>query len=70
VRPELRVTLKFFGRYRAGWIRDGVLLSVGCPGHGVLSTAAVPVLPLTVAAEAMAEQFASRRCKQSAGAEF
>jgi hypothetical protein len=29
VRPELQVTVKYFGRYRAGWIRDGVLQSVG-----------------------------------------
>jgi bifunctional non-homologous end joining protein LigD len=29
VRPELQALVKFFGRYRAGWIRDGVLLSVG-----------------------------------------
>jgi bifunctional non-homologous end joining protein LigD len=29
VRPELQVTVKFFGRYRAGWIRDDVLLSIG-----------------------------------------
>jgi bifunctional non-homologous end joining protein LigD len=29
VRPELVAAIKFFGRYRAGWIRDGVLLSVG-----------------------------------------
>jgi hypothetical protein len=28
VRPGLVAGLKFFGRYRAGWIRDGVLLSV------------------------------------------
>jgi bifunctional non-homologous end joining protein LigD len=28
VRPELVAAIKFFGRYRAGWIRDGVLLSV------------------------------------------
>ena len=28
VRPELVAEVKFFGRYRAGWIRDGVLLSV------------------------------------------
>jgi hypothetical protein len=28
-RPELVAKVKFFGRYRAGWIRDGVLLSVG-----------------------------------------
>lgn len=29
VRPELVAGVKFFGRYRTGWIRDGVLLSVG-----------------------------------------
>jgi hypothetical protein len=29
VRPELIAEVKFFGRYRGGWIRDGVLLSVG-----------------------------------------
>ena len=29
VRPELVAGVKFFGRYRAGWIRDGVLLRVG-----------------------------------------
>jgi hypothetical protein len=29
VRPELQFTVKFFGRYKAGWIRDGVLLSIG-----------------------------------------
>jgi hypothetical protein len=28
VRPELVAQVKFFGRYRAGWLRDGVLLSV------------------------------------------
>lgn len=28
VRPELVAEVKYFGRYRAGWIRDGVLLSV------------------------------------------
>lgn len=28
VRPELVAEVKFSGRYRAGWIRDGVLLSV------------------------------------------
>jgi len=27
--PELVAEVKFFGRYRTGWIRDGVLLSVG-----------------------------------------
>jgi ATP-dependent DNA ligase len=29
VRPELQALVKFFGRYRAGWIRDGVLLGIG-----------------------------------------
>ena len=29
VRPELVAGVKFFGRYRGGWIRDGALLSVG-----------------------------------------
>jgi hypothetical protein len=29
VRPELVVGVRFSGRYRGGWIRDGVLLSVG-----------------------------------------
>jgi bifunctional non-homologous end joining protein LigD len=29
VRPELTAEVKYFGRYRAAWIRDGVLLSVG-----------------------------------------
>jgi bifunctional non-homologous end joining protein LigD len=29
VHPELVAQVKYFGRYRAGWIRDGVLLSVG-----------------------------------------
>jgi bifunctional non-homologous end joining protein LigD len=28
VRPELVAAIRYFGRYRAGWIRDGVLLSV------------------------------------------
>jgi bifunctional non-homologous end joining protein LigD len=28
VRPELVTRVKYFGRYRRGWIRDGVLLSV------------------------------------------
>ena len=28
VRPELVAEVKFFGRYRACWIRDDVLLSV------------------------------------------
>jgi hypothetical protein len=28
VQPELAAQVKFFGRYRAGFIRDGVLLSV------------------------------------------
>src|SRR4051794_20989697 len=30
VRPELVAEVKFFGRYPAGWIRDGVLLNI-CP---------------------------------------
>jgi hypothetical protein len=29
VRPELVAGVKFFGRYRSGAIRDGVLLSIG-----------------------------------------
>lgn len=29
VRPELVAGVRFFGRYHSGWIRDGVLLSVG-----------------------------------------
>ena len=29
VRPELVAAIRYFGRYRAGSIRDGVLLSVG-----------------------------------------
>lgn len=29
VRPKLVAAVRFFGRYRTGWIRDGVLLSVG-----------------------------------------
>jgi len=29
VRPELVAVVRYFGRYRTGWIRDGVLLSVG-----------------------------------------
>ena len=29
VRPELVAAIRYFGRYRGGWIRDGVLLSVG-----------------------------------------
>jgi bifunctional non-homologous end joining protein LigD len=29
VRPELVAAARYFGRYRTGWIRDGVLLSVG-----------------------------------------
>jgi ATP-dependent DNA ligase len=29
VRPEPVVEAKFFGRYRTGWLRDGVLLSIG-----------------------------------------
>ena len=28
VQPELVAEVKYFGRYCAGWIRDGVLLSV------------------------------------------
>jgi hypothetical protein len=28
VRPGLAATVKYFGRYKAGWIRDGVLLSL------------------------------------------
>ena len=28
VTPTLRADIKFFGRYKAGWIRDGVILSV------------------------------------------
>ena len=28
VRPELVAAVRYFGRYRGGWIRDGVLLSV------------------------------------------
>ena len=28
VRPELVTEVRYFGRYRGGWIRDGVLLSV------------------------------------------
>jgi hypothetical protein len=31
VRPELVAAIRYFGRYRTGWIRDGVLLSVGKP---------------------------------------
>lgn len=27
--PELVAAVRYFGRYRTGWIRDGVLLSVG-----------------------------------------
>jgi len=27
-RPELVAAVRYFGRYRTGWIRDGVLLSV------------------------------------------
>ena len=33
VRPELQALVKFFGRYRAGWIRDGVLLSAADSRH-------------------------------------
>jgi hypothetical protein len=29
VRPELVAAVRYFGRYRSGAIRDGVLLSVG-----------------------------------------
>jgi len=29
VRPELVAEIRYFGRYRGGWIRDGVMLSVG-----------------------------------------
>jgi bifunctional non-homologous end joining protein LigD len=29
VRPELVAGVKYCGRYRTGWLRDGVLLSVG-----------------------------------------
>jgi len=29
VRPELVAAVRYFGRYRTGWIRDGVLLRVG-----------------------------------------
>jgi hypothetical protein len=29
VRPELVVEIRYFGRYRSGWLRDGVMLSVG-----------------------------------------
>jgi bifunctional non-homologous end joining protein LigD len=29
VRPELVAGVRYFGRYRTGWIRDGVLLRVG-----------------------------------------
>jgi len=29
VRPELVAGVRYFGRYRTGWIRDGVLLSIG-----------------------------------------
>jgi bifunctional non-homologous end joining protein LigD len=29
VRPELVAAVRYFGRYRTGWIRDGVLLKVG-----------------------------------------
>jgi len=29
VRPELVAAVRYFGRYRTGWIREGVLPSVG-----------------------------------------
>jgi hypothetical protein len=29
VRSEVVAAVRYFGRYRNGWIRDGVLLSVG-----------------------------------------
>ena len=29
VHPELIAGVRYFGRYRTGWIRDGVLLSIG-----------------------------------------
>ena len=29
VRSELVAAVRYFGRYRTGWIRDGVLLSFG-----------------------------------------
>jgi hypothetical protein len=29
VRPELVAGVRYFGRYRTGWVRDAVLLSVG-----------------------------------------
>jgi len=29
VRPELVAAVRYFRRYRTGWIGDGVLLSVG-----------------------------------------
>ena len=29
VRPEMVAAVRFFGRYRTGWIRDGVLLAAG-----------------------------------------
>jgi bifunctional non-homologous end joining protein LigD len=29
VRPELVAEIRYFGRYRTGWLRDGVLLSIG-----------------------------------------
>jgi hypothetical protein len=31
MRPELVVEIRYFGRYRSGWLRDGVLLSVAEP---------------------------------------
>jgi hypothetical protein len=35
VRPELVVEVKYFGRYQAGWIRDGVL-QTGPHAYGTL----------------------------------
>jgi hypothetical protein len=29
LRPDLVAGVRFFGRYRGGWIRDGTLLSIG-----------------------------------------
>jgi hypothetical protein len=34
VRPGLLAEVKFFGRYKAGWIRDGVVLSIGSLNSG------------------------------------
>ena len=34
VRPELVARVKYFGRYRRGWIRDGVLLKIEGIDHG------------------------------------